>query len=292
MAASSSSPDPPSGPWWEVPISVAPLAFIDLEMNGLDTERHRVIELCIERVAGEHVERLSTLVRPSDLALDRPLGNARFHGIAPSELVDAPSFSALVERVVGLLADSVLVGHGARWDIAFLTAELARAGVAWSCTHYLDTLRLSRRLRSAPSHRLQALARDLGIENPRPHRSDNDVSVLRALFEKLCAEIDAPAGPDGPGLTPRLLWDLCHQKRSVKPGVIAAAERSVMLGQPARVCYRPSGRPAQELLFQATAVRTDLDPPVVLGYLQPTRSRRELRADRILTFETLEHEPP
>ena len=36
-----------------------------------------------------------------------------------------------------------------------------------------------------------------------------------------------------------------------------------------------------------TAVRTDLDPPQVLGYLLPSRSRRELRADRILALDTL-----
>ena len=29
----------------------------------------------------------------------------------------------------------------------------------------------------------------------------------------------------------------------------------------------------------------DLDPPRVLGYLLPSRSRRELRADRILAIE-------
>jgi hypothetical protein len=34
-----------------------------------------------------------------------------------------------------------------------------------------------------------------------------------------------------------------------------------------------------------TDVRTDLDPPQVLGYLLPSRSRRELRADRILALD-------
>ncbi len=34
-------------------------------------------------------------------------------------------------------------------------------------------------------------------------------------------------------------------------------------------------------------VRTDLDPPRVLGYLLPSRSRRELRADRILAIEPI-----
>ena len=32
-------------------------------------------------------------------------------------------------------------------------------------------------------------------------------------------------------------------------------------------------------------VRSDLDPPRVMGYQLPSRSRRELRADRILRVE-------
>jgi DNA polymerase-3 subunit epsilon len=46
--------------------------------------------------------------------------------------------------------------------------------------------------------------------------------------------------------------------------------------------YRPSKKPRQVLKMVVTLVRTDLDPPRVIGYLLPGRGRRELRADRIL----------
>lgn len=36
---------PPAGPPWDAPLDVAPLAFIDLEMTGLDPDRDRVIEI-------------------------------------------------------------------------------------------------------------------------------------------------------------------------------------------------------------------------------------------------------
>jgi DNA polymerase-3 subunit epsilon len=42
----------------------------------------------------------------------------------------------------------------------------------------------------------------------------------------------------------------------------------------------------QRFRFHVTAVLTDLDPPVVLGYLQHTRGRRQLRADRIVRIES------
>ena len=52
------------------------------------------------------------------------------------------------------------------------------------------------------------------------------------------------------------------------------------------VRYRPARRRPEELVFCVTGVRTDLDPPRVLGYLLPSRSRRELRADRILAIDS------
>jgi DNA polymerase-3 subunit epsilon len=55
-----------------------------------------------------------------------------------------------------------------------------------------------------------------------------------------------------------------------------------------RVRYRPARRGPEELVVRVMGVRTDLDPPRVLGYLLPSRSRRELRADRILAIEPLD----
>ena len=52
-----------------------------------------------------------------------------------------------------------------------------------------------------------------------------------------------------------------------------------------KIRYRPSHRGPEDLTMVITGVRTDLDPPRVLGYLLPSRSRRELRADRILAVE-------
>jgi DNA polymerase-3 subunit epsilon len=67
--------------------------------------------------------------------------------------------------------------------------------------------------------------------------------------------------------------------------VIAAAIRACEQEADVVVRYRPSHRGAQELPMRITQVRTDLDPPRVLGYLLDARSRRELRGDRILAIE-------
>ena len=280
MSSSSREP-PPEGPPWDSPLASAPLAFVDLEMTGLDPERHRVIQICIERVvAGELVDRLETLVDPGESAI----GGTAIHGIERADVDGKPRFEDVADNVARLLDGAVFVAHGARWDIAFLRSEHARLERSYACAHYLDTLAISRRLIDAPRHGLAPLAQHLGIDNPRPHRADNDVRVTRALFERLVAQVELSS--------PRELWELGVGRRRVRPELIERAEQALDLRRAARVCYRPCGKAPQELSFRVTEVRRDLDPPVVLGYLLDTRGRRELRADRILSLSLLEDEKP
>lgn len=253
-------------------------------MTGLDVQRHRVIEICVERVVGARtVERLESFVRPEPLG--DTVGNHHVHGIDAHALREAPTFAALVPQIRALLDDAVMVAHGARWDAAFLRAEMARAGHApWAPSHHIDTLALSRRLLTVDSHRLDFLAESLNIPSPRHHRAANDVAVTRALFEALLQA----AGRQGmAATTPRAVWDWCVGKGAVQPAVLEAADRAAERGMPVSVRYRAARRGVQELEFVVTEVRRDLDPPVVLGYLHHTRGRRELRADRILSLELL-----
>lgn len=265
---------PAPGPPWDLPLAEAPLAFLDLEMTGLDATRDRVIEVCIERVVGgEIVDRLSTLVRPPE----HQHGNVHIHGITREALVGAPSFADLAPRVSALLGGAVPIAHGARWDVAFLEAELARAGASARYPHYLDTLVLSRRVLALPSHSLAALRAHLGIDAGRAHRADADVAALRRVFDA-CASALAPN-------TPRDLWEVRVAERVARAQILEDCTEALRRGEPVRVAYRPRARPAEDLTLVVTAVDSGLDPPRVIGYLLPGRGRRELRADRILRVE-------
>lgn len=270
----SSRPDPPPGPPWDAPLAEAPLCFLDLEMTGLRPEADRVLEICLERVRGDRTEgALTTLVRPEGGAF----GNAHVHGIDPADVARAPLFAELAPRVEALLDGGIVVAHAAAWDVAFLEAELRRAGRARPIPCYLDTLALSRRAFALPSHRLSALCASLALPRAREHRAADDVAALRAVFERVVREL-APT-------TPRDLWHVRVGERHARPELVEAAVAAIERDAPVAIRYRPARRGVEELVFHVTAVRTDLDPPRVLGYLLPSRSRRELRADRILAIE-------
>ena len=262
----------PSGAPWDLPIEECPFAFVDLEMTGLDPATDRVIEICIERVCGDTLDgRLSSLVR-----VER-LGGEQFHGIRPEDLVNAPAFTELAPTVDSLLGGAILVAHAAHHDVAFLRAEFGRLGRELGVVHYLDTLVLSRRAFHLPSHRLVRLAEIFGLSSPRAHRADNDVAVMRQLWPLLLADLKPRTARD--------LWHVRVGQRHARPEVVAEAVAAVAHPGPVWIHYRPSGRAQERILFRVTRVRTDLDPPIVLGYLHTTRGRRELRADRILAIE-------
>jgi len=133
--AVTTSPPPPGAPW-DLPLAEAPLAFVDLEMTGLDPVKDRVVEVCVERVRGGVIEsRLCTLVRPENIAKDGvlaissadapdaekdPVGNAHVHGIFAEALRDAPTFVELADQVAALFDGAILVAHRADSDVAAL----------------------------------------------------------------------------------------------------------------------------------------------------------------------------
>jgi DNA polymerase-3 subunit epsilon len=268
--------EPPRGSPWDNPLRDAPLVFLDLEMTGLRPAVDRVIEVCAERVRGDKLEAsLTTLVKPDDGAY----GNAHVHGIEREALASAPTFAEIAKDLLDVIADGILVAHAAEWDVTFLEAELARAGQPRRFPFFLDTLVMSRRAFVLPSHGLEALSASLGIERQRAHRAEDDVHAMREVFRHVVTALT----PD----TARDLWHVRIGQRHARPAVVEAAHVALELGKPVRLRYRPAHRGPEDLLFCITSIRTDLDPPRVLGYLHPSRSRRELRADRILHIEPI-----
>lgn len=278
----SARPTPPVGPPWDLPLAEAPLAFVDLEMTGLDARRDRVVEVCIERVRGSAVEdRLHTLVRPET----GETGNVHVHGIDAAALLGAPSFADIAARVEELLSGAVFVAHGASWDVAFLEAEMDRAGRPFTVAFYLDTLNLSRRALGLAKHSLEALRTYFGLDASRAHRADADVLALREVFARCVAALGFQSGA-ATATTARDLWEVRVAERKARDQVLAQCKDALASRSEITIVYRPRARPAEPMRMVLTAIDLGLDPPRVIGYQLPGRGRRDLRADRILRIET------
>lgn len=264
---------PPAGPPWDTPFAEASFAFVDLEMTGLDLEKDRVIEICVERVRGGEREALfSTLLDP-----EMPIGAQHVHGIDEKMVATAPRFAAIAGDLTAILQGAVFVAHGARYDADFLNMELGRAGSTYRVVHWVDTLKLARRALGLDSHSLRALCKHFGVAQEVEHRADADVRALRTVFARIVALL----GP----VSARDLWEVRIAERLARASILAACENARAAGTEVRITYRPSRKKAEILPMIVTGIASNLDPPRVMGYLVTGRSRRELRADRILRVE-------
>ena len=265
---------PPAGSAWDRPLAEAPLAFVDLEMTGLDATRDRVVEVCIERVVGGREERrVTTLVDPGE----RVGGAAHVHGLDAAALAGAPSFQHIADDVVAAFEGAIPVAHAAAWDVRFLVAELRRCGRETRIEYWLDTLVLARRAFAFHSYSLAALCGELGIDRGQAHRAESDVRALRTLFER-CVGVLAP-------VSARDLWEVRVGEKRARQAILDACEAAAKHGAEVTVTYRPARRAPESARMVLLEVLSDLDPPRVVGYQLPGRGRVQLRADRILRVE-------
>ncbi len=163
-----------------------PYVVLDVETTGLKPSRQRIIEIAALRVRGGREEGLfSTLLQP-DLRV--PDYIAGLTGITQAMLEDAPRFAAIAADLLQFLSDDLIVGHNVGFDIAFLNAELRRAGRPALLNGRLDTLALA--VGVLPGLRktgLDRVAATLGVAPPggQRHRAEPDARLTAAVLERL-----------------------------------------------------------------------------------------------------------
>jgi DNA polymerase III epsilon subunit-like protein len=118
-------------------------------------------------------------------------GAYRVNRITPEMLAGAPPFSAIAEPLLALMEDSVLVAHNAPFDLGFLAKELEMARLAPPEGPIVDTLALSRRIYSSPSHSLSAITRTLELPLEPTHRAMSDVQATRNLLDRILDDLES-----------------------------------------------------------------------------------------------------
>ncbi len=158
---------------------VATFAVVDVETTGLHPGADRVVEVaCVLYRNGLETDRFSTLVNP-----ERPIPPiaSTIHGIYDKDVADAPTLSAVADRLRSMTANAIIVGHNVRFDLSFLPFLGSRPS--------LCTLQLARRLIDAPDYCNETL-RDLltldsGLSLGTAHRAECDALVTGALLIEL-----------------------------------------------------------------------------------------------------------
>ncbi len=166
-------------------------AVVDVETSGLNTRRHRVLQLAVVTVDadGSVLDEWDSFVR-----LRWPLGRVgptHIHGITRPMLKHAPKLDAVLDELGTRIGDSIFVAHNARFDGEFLLNAAQRSRSDMPLTASLErrlcTLRMSRRLdpERSRSHRLVDLCDRYGVSLDRPHEARADALATAAVLPHL-----------------------------------------------------------------------------------------------------------
>lgn len=181
-----------AGTWGLVPAACgSPLledcvfAVVDVETTGCCASgTDRVIEVAVVSVQGQRRERVfERLINPRRSI---PRGVTAITRIVEGDVHRAPVFAEVVDEVVAALSGRIFAAHNARFDWAFLGAELRRCRAMTLSGPRLCTARLARRLvAGAESCGLDWLSQYFGLENPARHRAGGDAWTTALLLLRL-----------------------------------------------------------------------------------------------------------
>lgn len=156
----------------------------DTETTGFSPKNDRIVEIGAVRFRGNGEIPAATnwLVNPG---IPVPFYATEVHGITTEMTKNTPDFSKVWNAFAAFCGDSILLAHNAPFDISFLQAELARAGIQSPPMKIGDTLPLFRAwFPQSRGHALGPLAVDLGADRGGYHRAEADSFHMVDIFNE------------------------------------------------------------------------------------------------------------
>lgn len=163
----------------------------DLETTGIHVRRDEIVELAAARYChGQRIgEPFFSFVHPERGYI--PPAATQVHGIRYEDVAEAPPLREVLPRFLDYLGDDTVVGHNiTRFDNRFLDRACGVLLNRGFSPHYVDTLRLARRLwPDEPHHDLPTLRVRLGLPTEVEHRAGADVQATAEVFLALLRQV-------------------------------------------------------------------------------------------------------
>jgi len=164
---------------------------VDVETTGWSPDVAGITEIGAVRVrSGEVVAEFTSLVNPGTPV---PTPITELTGISDPMLALAPPVAAVLPGLLAFAEGSVLTAHNAPFDLRFLVAACAAAGLGWPGFEVLDTVRLARYLMAAPDEvpdrKLATLAEYFGTPVRPSHRALDDARATAVVLRELLARL-------------------------------------------------------------------------------------------------------
>ena len=176
----------------ERPLAQIDYVAFDTETTGLAPSKgDRIVQIGAVRVvngallAGESFQRLVNPERPI------PPRSTRFHGITDDMVAHQPTIDDVVPAFRAFVGDAAMIAQNAAFDLSFLRATEARAGVRFD-TPVLDTMLLSMALHpDEADHTLDGLIARYGVDISGRHTALGDAMATARVFVRMLDLLDA-----------------------------------------------------------------------------------------------------
>lgn len=107
-----------------------PLAFIDIEATGLDTEKDRIVELSVTKLLPDGSRESRT--RRFNPEMPIPAASTEIHGITDEDVKDCNNFQHTAKGLFKFIDGCDIAGFNSnRFDVPILYKEFLRAGIIW-----------------------------------------------------------------------------------------------------------------------------------------------------------------
>jgi DNA polymerase-3 subunit alpha (Gram-positive type) len=155
----------------------------DLETTGFNPWKEDLLEIgAVKLKDGQIIDEFKSLIRPGrEISAEIQ----KLTGITPEMVQDAPEPEPVIKSFLEFAAGAVLIAHNAEFDVGFMRVKCLQIFKKKIEPVYLDTLGLSRALwPDFKSHRLNTVAKELGIELLHHHRAVDDARCAAHIFLK------------------------------------------------------------------------------------------------------------
>ena len=97
--------------------------------------------------------------------------NVRVHGITPTMVQDAPTYSEVINQMLEFIDEDLMVAHNASFDMGVLAASAKAINHELPKLHYGCSLKIARKTYNLESYRLNAVAYAIGHEEFEHHNA-------------------------------------------------------------------------------------------------------------------------
>ena len=158
---------------------------IDVETTGLSPVYNELIEgSAIKYEGAKKVGTFSTLIKPKKEVSSTI---TKLTGITNKMLQNAPEVEKVMPELITFIGNDTIVAHNANFDYSFLQNNSNRS---FTKNKVIDTVAISRKmLPNLPNHKLNTVARCIGIQEEGFHRAEFDCECCAQIYIKYLENI-------------------------------------------------------------------------------------------------------